>query len=131
MLGVTGAFVTAPSGLQGYLVAEGRNILVDEQPLGGFREAKRAARWLRGKLVGIGASTAEVAPAIVLTRAHAGASREHAGVLVLRLEDVVPTITGRERVLTHRRPKPPGWGPRSRDVHPPRPKTDRVRAGPA
>jgi hypothetical protein len=99
VLGVTGAFVTAPNGLEGYLVAEGRKLIVDGRPLGGFREAKRAARWLRGKLLGIGASSAEVTPAIVLTRARAGAPREHAGVLVLRPEDVVPTITARERIL--------------------------------
>ncbi|HSJ51570.1 MAG TPA: hypothetical protein VLA90_09825 [Actinomycetota bacterium] len=73
--------------------------MVDGRALGGFREARRAARWLRGKLLGIGASSADVTPAIVLTKAQAGAPKEHRGVFVLRLEDVVPTITGREHVL--------------------------------
>jgi hypothetical protein len=99
VLGVTGAFVVVPCGLEGYLVAEGRTLLVDGRPLGGFREVKAAARALRGKLLGAGAATAEVTPLIVLTRAIAGAPKERSGVLVLRPEDVVPAITGRERVL--------------------------------
>lgn len=99
VVGVTGALVATPNGLEGYLVAEGRHLVVDDRRVGGFREARHAARWLRGKLLGIGASTSEVTPAIVLTKARAGAPREHRGVVVLRLEDVVPAITGRERVL--------------------------------
>jgi hypothetical protein len=99
VLGVTGAFVVAPCGLEGYLVAEGRHLLVDGVRVGGFREVVRAGRALRGKLIGIGASTEQVTPLIVLTRAHAGGPREHAGVRVLRPDDVVPTITARDHVL--------------------------------
>jgi len=99
VLGVTGSFVAVACGLEGYLVAEGRRLVVDGREVGGFREAKRAAKTLRGKLLDIGASTAEVTPLIVLTRAVAGGPREHDGVRVLRPEDVVPTITARERVL--------------------------------
>jgi hypothetical protein len=99
VLGVTGAFVAAPCPLEGYLVAEGRKLLVDGVEVGGFRDVKRAAKVLRGKLLDIGAASADVTPLIVLTRAVAGAPREHAGVRVLRPEDVVPAITGRERIL--------------------------------
>jgi hypothetical protein len=99
VLGVTGAFVVAPCGLEGYLVAEGRGLLVDGKRIAGFREVKAAAKTLRGKLMGAGAATADVIPLIVLTRAIAGAPKERSGVRVLRPEDVVPAITGRERVL--------------------------------
>jgi hypothetical protein len=99
VLGVTGAFVAAPCGLPGYLVAEGRRLVVDGRPVGGFRQVRRAAKTLRGKLLDIGASTSEVTPLIVLTRAVAGAPREQGGVRVLRPEDVVPAITARDRVL--------------------------------
>jgi hypothetical protein len=99
VLGVTGAFVAAPCALEGYLVAEGRRLAVDGVAVSGFREVKRAARALRGRLLGAGAATEEVTPLIVLTRARAGAPREHGGVRVLRPEDVIPTITGRDRVL--------------------------------
>ncbi|MGH2636511.1 MAG: hypothetical protein ACRDHU_10260 [Actinomycetota bacterium] len=99
VLGVTGSFVAVANGLEGYLVAEGRRLVVDGRDLGGFREARRAAKTLRGKLLDIGASTAEVTPLIVLTRAVAGGPKEHDGVRVLRPEDVVPTITARDRVL--------------------------------
>ncbi len=99
VLGVTGAFAVAACGLEGYLVAEGRRLLVDGREVGGFRDVKRAARTLRGKLLLAGAGTAEVTPLIVLTRAVAGAPKERAGVRVLRPEDVVPTITSRERVI--------------------------------
>jgi hypothetical protein len=99
VLGVTGAFVVAACGLDGYLVPEGRRLLIDGREVGGFREVKRAARTLRGKLLGAGAGTAEVMPLIVLTRAVAGAPKERSGVRVLRPEDVVPTITSRERVI--------------------------------
>jgi hypothetical protein len=99
VLGATGAFAVAACGLEGYLVAEGRRLVVDGREVGGFREVKRAARALSGKLAGAGASTTEVTPTIVLVRAVAGAPREHAGVQVLRPEDVVPAITAGERVL--------------------------------
>ncbi len=99
VLGVTGSFVVAACPLEGYLVSEGRKLLVDGRAVGGIREVKRAARRLKGKLLGSGAGTAEVTPLIVLTRAVAGAPKERGGVRVLRPEDVVPTITSRERVI--------------------------------
>jgi hypothetical protein len=99
VLGVTGAFVAAACPLEGYLVAEGRRLVVDGAEVRGFREVKRAAKSLRGKLLGIGAGTEEVTPMIVLTRAVAGAPRRVQAVHVLRPGDVVPVLTGRERVL--------------------------------
>ena len=99
VLGVTGAFVVAPCALEGYLVAEGRRLLVDGVAVGGFRAVTRAAKSLRGRLLDVGAAGEDVTPLIVLTRARAGAPRERAGVRVLRPEDVIPAITGRERVL--------------------------------
>jgi hypothetical protein len=99
VLGVTGAFVAAPCPLDGYLVAEGRRLVVDGVEVGGLRELRRAAKDLRGNLLGAGAATADVTPVLVLTRARAGAPREHAGVQVLRPEDVIPAITGRDRIL--------------------------------
>jgi hypothetical protein len=99
VLGVTGAFAIAACGLEGYLVVEGRRFLVDGRAIGGFRDAKRAAKALRGRLINIGSANTDVTPVIVLTRASAGAPRERRGVLVLRPEDVVPAITRRERVL--------------------------------
>jgi hypothetical protein len=99
VLGVTGAFVAAPCALEGYLVAEGRKLTVEGVAVGGLRDVKRAAKALRGKLLGIGAATEVVTPLIVLTRARAGAPRERSGVQILRPEDLVPTITGRDRIL--------------------------------
>lgn len=99
VLGTTGAFVVAPCPLEGYLVAEGRKLLVDGKGIQGFREVRRAAKVLRGKLLSIGAGTSDVVPIIVLTRAIAGAPRVHDGVEVLRPEDVVRSITGHPRVL--------------------------------
>jgi hypothetical protein len=99
VLGVTGAFVAAPCGLDGYLVAQGGKLLVDGRRVGGFRDVKRAARFVHGKLLGIGAATSTVVPMLVLTRARAGAPREHAGVRVLRPEDLLPAITAGEHVL--------------------------------
>jgi hypothetical protein len=99
VLGVTGAFVAAPCGLDGYLVAQGGKLLVDGRRVGGFRDVKRAARALRGRLMRIGSANADVTPVIVLTRASAGAPRERGRVRVLRLEDVVPVLTRREHVL--------------------------------
>jgi hypothetical protein len=99
VLGVTGVFALAANGLEGYLVAEGRRLLVDGREVGGFREVKRAAKALGGKLVGAGAASSDVTAAIVLVRAMAGAPRERSGVHVLRPEDVVPAITHREHVL--------------------------------
>ncbi|MGZ8606848.1 MAG: hypothetical protein ACXWXQ_07370 [Actinomycetota bacterium] len=99
VLGITGAFVAAPCGLEGYLVAEGRRLLVDGREVGGYRDVRRVAKTLKGKLLSVGASSTDVTPVIVLTRAMAGAPRERAGVRVLRPEDVLPAITARERVL--------------------------------
>lgn len=99
VLGVTGAFAVAACGLEGYLVVEGRRFLVDGRAIGGFRDVKRAAKSLRGRLIAIGSANTGVTPVIVLTRASAGAPRERGRVRVLRPEDVVPTITRRERVL--------------------------------
>jgi hypothetical protein len=58
---------------------------------------RAAAKTLRGNLTAIGSMSADVEPILVLTRAIAGAPREHAGVRVVRPEDVVPTITARDR----------------------------------
>ncbi|HEX6230102.1 MAG TPA: hypothetical protein VF029_00135 [Actinomycetota bacterium] len=99
VLGVTGAFAVAASGLDGYLVAEGRRLLVDGTRVGGFRDVKRAAKRLRGQLIGIGAASEDVVPMLCLTRAVAGAPRDHAGVRVVRPEDLVPEITGRDRIV--------------------------------
>jgi hypothetical protein len=99
VLGVTGAFAVAACPLEGYLVVEGRQFLVDGRAVGGFRDVKRAARALRGRLMRIGSANADVTPVIVLTRASAGAPRERGRVRVLRLEDVVPVLTRREHVL--------------------------------
>lgn len=99
VLGVTGAFVAAACPLEGYVVSEGRRLVVDGAEVRGFREIKRAAKALRGRLLRIGAATEEVTPVIVLTRAVAGAPRRVRGVHVLRPEDVVPVVTARERVL--------------------------------
>lgn len=97
VLGTTGAFVVAPCPLDGYLVAEGRRLTVDGTTVGGYRDVRGAARALRGKLTAIGSVSTDVVPVIVLTRAIAGAPREHGGVRVVRPEDVVPTIIARER----------------------------------
>ena len=94
VLGVTGAFAVAACGLEGYMVVEGRRFLVDGRAIGGFRDVKRAAKVLRGRLIAIGSANTDVTPAIVLTRAAAGAPRERGGVRVLRLEDVVRTVHG-------------------------------------
>jgi hypothetical protein len=99
VVGVTGAFAVAPCGLEGYLVSEGRKLLVDGREVLGFREVKRAAKALRGRLLTIAAPACDVVPVVVLTRAGAGRPRDHAGVRVLRPEDVVPEITKRERIL--------------------------------
>lgn len=99
VLGVTGAFAIAPCGLGGYLVAEGRKLLVDGVPVGGFRELRRVAKRLRGELIGIGASSRGVVPVLCLTRAVAGAPRDHGGVRVVRARDLAREITDRERVL--------------------------------
>jgi hypothetical protein len=95
VLGTTGAFVLGACPLEGYLVAERRGLTIGDQRVGGFREIRAAAKSLRGNLTAIGSVSTDVAPILVLTRAIAGAPREHGGVHVVRPEDVVPAITGR------------------------------------
>jgi hypothetical protein len=95
VLGTTGAFVLGPCPLEGYLVAEGRGLTIGAERVGGFRELRAAAKTLRGNLTTIGSVSTDVEPILVLTRAIAGAPREHGGVHVVRPEDVAPTITGR------------------------------------
>lgn len=99
VLGTTGGFVVEACGLSGYLVAEGRQLTVDGRRVEGGRELRGAAKRVRGRLVSAGAATHEVVPLLVLTRAVAGAPRSHAGVRVVRPEDVVSEITDRTRVL--------------------------------
>jgi len=99
VLGTTGAFVVAASGLEGYLTVDGRRATVDGVRLSGSRTVKRAAKRLRGRLVAAGAKVTDVTPVVVLARAVAGGPRDHGGVRLLRLTDVVPDITGRPRVL--------------------------------
>ena len=99
VLGTTGAFVAAPSSLEGYLVAEGRDLVVDGARLGGFGDLRRAAKWLTGRLTSIGASSTDVVSMLVLMRATAGAPRDHRGARVVRPEDIVREITSRDRVL--------------------------------
>ena len=99
VLGVTGAFVVTGSSLEGYVVADGRELTVDGSRISGFGDAKRAAKWLRGRLMSIGASSNDVALMLVLMRATAGAPRDHRGVRVVRPEDIVPEVTKRPRTL--------------------------------
>jgi hypothetical protein len=99
VLGTTGAFAVAPSSLEGYLVAQGRDLVVDGARLGGLGDLRRAAKWLAGRLTSIGASSTDVLPLLVLMRAVAGAPRDHRGVRVVRPEDIVREITSRDRVL--------------------------------
>jgi hypothetical protein len=99
VLGTTGAFAVRACDLAGYLVAEGRHLMVDGERIGGWRELRSAAKALRGRLLASGASRAEVASLMVLTRAAAGAPRDHAQVRVLRPEDVVGEITRHPRIL--------------------------------
>ena len=98
VLGRTGAFVVAASPLDGYLVAEGRELLVDGTRVEGWRAFAASARTLRGRVAEVGAPV-EVSPILVLTRAVAGAPRTHRGVRVLRPDGVVPDIVGRPHVL--------------------------------
>ena len=99
VLGTTGAFAVRPCDLAGYLVAEGRHLTVDGERVGGWRELRSAAKALRGRLLAAGASRVEVTSLLVLTRAAAGAPRDHAQVRVVRPEDLVGEITGHPRIL--------------------------------
>ena len=98
-LGRTGAFVIGACPLEGYLVAEGRDLVVDGVRVEGFRTLRASARTLGGRLGAVGASGVTVTPMLVLARAVAGTSREHRGVRVVRPEDLVSEIVDRERVL--------------------------------
>jgi hypothetical protein len=99
VLGRTGAFVVAACPLEGYLVAEGRELVVDGRRIEGWRALHASARSLAGRLVAVGAPGVTVTPLLVLSRAIAGAPREHRGVRVLRPDDVAGEILGRENVL--------------------------------
>ena len=99
VLGRTGAFVVAACPLEGYLVADGRELVVDGARIEGWRALQSSARSLAGRLTSVGAPGVTVTPVLVLSRAIAGAPREHRGVRVLRPEDVVGEILERENVL--------------------------------
>jgi hypothetical protein len=99
VLGRTGAFVVAACPLEGYLVAEGRDLVVDGARVEGWRALQSSAKALSGRLAAVGATGVTVTPVLVLTRAIAGAPREHRGVRVLRPEDVVREFLERDNVL--------------------------------
>ena len=98
-LGRTGAFVIAACPLEGYLVAEGRGLVVDGERVRGMRALHASARTLAGRLGAVGAPGVRVIPMHVLTRAVAGAPRDHRGVRIVRPEDLVSEIVDREPVL--------------------------------
>jgi hypothetical protein len=98
-LGRTGAFAVGACPLEGYLVAEGRELVIDGRRVEGLRALRSSARALGSRLASVGAAAVDVTPMLVLTRALAGASRDHAGVRVVRLEDVPAEILERENVL--------------------------------
>ena len=99
IVGRTGAFVVGVCPLAGYLVADGRHLVVDGHRVGGWAALQRAAKRLRGRLAEFGAPQVEVIPMLVLARAAAGAPRDHRGVRVARLDDVVGEVTRRAHVL--------------------------------
>jgi hypothetical protein len=99
VVGRTGAFAIGVCPLEGYLVAQGRHLVVDDRRIAGWRELHGAARVLRARLGEVGVPGVEVTPMLVLSRAAAGAPREHRGVRVVRPEDVVGEITKRPHVL--------------------------------
>ena len=98
VVGTTGAFAVAICGLDGYVEPAGSGLRVGEVPVGGFRQVKRAAKVLHGKLSNAHAFT-PVEPIVCLTRAIAGASRSVGGVRVVRLEDLPTEIAQRKRTL--------------------------------
>ncbi len=98
VVGTTGAYAVAVCGLKGYVVEERGRLLIDGHRVAGFREVRRAARALKGRLE-VARTFTEVAPMICLARAAAGASRTHQGVRVVRLEDLVAEIAKRERTV--------------------------------
>ena len=98
VVGSTGAFAISVCGLDGYAEPDGSGLRVGGAEVTGFREVKRAAKAVRGRLSD--ASTfAEVLPVICLTRAIAGTSRDVRGVRVVRLDDLPSEIANRERTL--------------------------------
>lgn len=98
VVGVTGAFVIAICGLAGYAEPAGKDLRIDGTLVSGFREAKRAARSIEGRLGEVSVFTS-VDPMICLTRAVAGTSRTIRGTRVVRLEDLASEIGGRERTM--------------------------------
>ena len=106
VVGRTGAFAVGVCPLEGYLVADGGNLTVDGHRIGGWRELRRAAKRVHGRLGAVGAPNVEVVPILALSRAIAGTSRDHRGVRVVRPEDLVGEITGRRHV------RDPGTAPR-------------------
>ena len=98
VVGSTGAFVISICGLDGYVESVGAGLRVGEVSISGFREVKRAAKVVRGRLSHVSVST-EVRPLICLTRAIAGTSRDVRGVRVVRLDDLPSEIASRERTL--------------------------------
>jgi hypothetical protein len=98
VVGTTGAFAVALCGLAGYVEPADDGLRVGEVRMDGFREVKRAAKALHGKLSNAHASTG-VEPVICLTRAVAGTSRSVRGVRVVRLDDLPAEIAQRKRAL--------------------------------
>lgn len=98
VVGTTGAFAVAICGLEGYLEPEGDRLRIGHAEVSGFRDVKRAAKALKGRLADVSAFT-DVEPMICLTRAVAGVSRTVRGVRVVRLDDLHLEIASRERGL--------------------------------
>jgi hypothetical protein len=99
VVGRTGAFAVGVCALEGYLVADGRHLVVDGRRVEGWRSLHRAAKRLRGRLGEFGASQVAVTPMLALARAAAGGPRDHRGVRVVRLDDLVGEVTRRPHVL--------------------------------
>lgn len=99
VLGRTGAFVVGVSPLEGYLVEERGRLRVEGRPVRGRRRLRAAARRLEGRLTAAGAARTDVTSLLVLTRAAAGAPRDHRGVRVVRPSDLVGEITRRDHRL--------------------------------
>jgi len=98
VLGVTGAFVVAIVGLEGYVEPSAKGLRIGDVELTGFWAVSRAAKRLHGRLLEASTFT-HVEPVLCLTRAAAGSSRTIRGVRVMRLEDLPSEIGGRERSL--------------------------------
>jgi hypothetical protein len=102
VVGTTGGFLILVCGHDGYLDARGERLFVDDKPVHGFRDVKVGARRMRSKLAGRAVYT-EVVPMICLSRARAGASRTVKGVRVVRMEDLITEVAGREKMLSANR----------------------------